>query len=264
MRKRLHRTHSPAFKAKVALAALKGEKTLADLAQQFDVHPNQIAAWRSQLLDGAAEVFGQDKASAAEADLAGPLGVSRAVVRETVRALSGLGIVDLGNGRRPRVGAIDKEALGLVLDHAVHTDQATIQQIYDVRRTIEMRTVALAALRRLDAEAQEIASHAAGMRESFLRPEQAMEHDIAFHTAIAVMSRNPLFALIVGSLRVITRQTWRIGWDSRLSDDQRLACVARHERIAAAIVERNSSAAEAEMAVHFDDSVKTSLSAGVI
>ena len=99
-----------------------------------------------------------------------------------------------------------------MLDHAVHTDQATIQQIYDVRRTIEMRTVALAALRRLDAEAQEIASHAAGMRESFLRPEQAMEHDIAFHAAIAVMSRNPLFALIVGSLRVITRQTWRIGW----------------------------------------------------
>ena len=67
MTKRSRRTHSPAFKAKVALAALKGEKTLADLAQPFDVHPNQIAAWRSQLLDGAAEVFGQDKARAAEA-----------------------------------------------------------------------------------------------------------------------------------------------------------------------------------------------------
>jgi transposase-like protein len=67
MTKRWRRTHSPAFKAKVALAALKGEKTLADLARQFDVHPNRIAAWRSQLLDGAAEVFGQEKASAAEA-----------------------------------------------------------------------------------------------------------------------------------------------------------------------------------------------------
>ena len=59
MTKRNRRTHSPAFKAKVALAAIKGEKTLADLAQQFDVHPNQITTWKSQLLEGAAGVFGQ-------------------------------------------------------------------------------------------------------------------------------------------------------------------------------------------------------------
>ncbi|MCG6123072.1 MAG: transposase, partial [Microvirga sp.] len=42
----------------MALAAVRGEKTLAELAQQFDVHPNQITQWRSQLLAGAAEVFG--------------------------------------------------------------------------------------------------------------------------------------------------------------------------------------------------------------
>jgi transposase-like protein len=55
MSKRQRRNHLPAFKAKVALAALRGEKTLAELAQQF--HPNQITAWKAQLLDGAAEVF---------------------------------------------------------------------------------------------------------------------------------------------------------------------------------------------------------------
>ena len=60
MTKRTRRNHSPAFKAKVALAAVKGEKTLAELAQQFDVHPNQITGWRSQLLEGAAGVFGSD------------------------------------------------------------------------------------------------------------------------------------------------------------------------------------------------------------
>ena len=58
MSKRPRRNHSPAFKAKVALAAVKGEKTLAELAQQFDVHPNQITSWKAQLLDGAAGVFG--------------------------------------------------------------------------------------------------------------------------------------------------------------------------------------------------------------
>jgi transposase len=58
MTKRPRRNHTPAFKAKVALAALKGEKTLAELAQFFDVHPNQISAWRTQLLEGASGVFG--------------------------------------------------------------------------------------------------------------------------------------------------------------------------------------------------------------
>lgn len=67
MTKRSRRTHSPAFKAKVALAAVKGDRTLAELAQQFDVHPNQITTWKNQLLEGAADVFGQDKAASPEA-----------------------------------------------------------------------------------------------------------------------------------------------------------------------------------------------------
>jgi transposase len=57
MTRRARRNHTPAFKAKVALAALKGEKTLAELAQHFDVHVNQITNWKAQLLDGAAGVF---------------------------------------------------------------------------------------------------------------------------------------------------------------------------------------------------------------
>ena len=63
MTKRTRRNHTPAFKAKVALTAIKGEKTLAELAQLFDVHPNRITAWKAQLLDGAAGVFGSGVAS---------------------------------------------------------------------------------------------------------------------------------------------------------------------------------------------------------
>jgi transposase len=67
MSRRPRRNHTGAFKAKVALAALKGEKTLLELAQQFDVHANQITQWKSQLLEGAAGVFGEAKALPAEA-----------------------------------------------------------------------------------------------------------------------------------------------------------------------------------------------------
>ena len=65
MTRRSRRNHTPAFKAKVALAALKGEKTLAELAQQFDVHPNQITQWKSVLLENVSAVFGSDGPRAA-------------------------------------------------------------------------------------------------------------------------------------------------------------------------------------------------------
>jgi transposase len=58
MSRRPRRNHTPAFKAKVALAAVKGEMTLVQLAEHFDVHPNQITQWKGQLQEGAADVFG--------------------------------------------------------------------------------------------------------------------------------------------------------------------------------------------------------------
>jgi transposase-like protein len=52
------------FKAKVAIAAIKGDRTIAQLAEQFDVHPNQITTWKAQLEGGAADVFGAGSGSA--------------------------------------------------------------------------------------------------------------------------------------------------------------------------------------------------------
>lgn len=64
MTRRSRRNHSPACLAKVALAAVRGEKTLSKLAEQFDVHPNQISTWREQLLKEASDVFGDGEKSA--------------------------------------------------------------------------------------------------------------------------------------------------------------------------------------------------------
>ena len=65
MNRRPRRNHTPAFKAKVALAAVKGDRTIAQLAEHFDVHPNQITAWKAQLEGGASDVFGPGRAASA-------------------------------------------------------------------------------------------------------------------------------------------------------------------------------------------------------
>ena len=65
MNRRPRRNHTPAFKAKVALAAIKGDRTLAQIAEQFDVHPNQVTSWKAQLEGSAAAVFGPGNGNAA-------------------------------------------------------------------------------------------------------------------------------------------------------------------------------------------------------
>jgi transposase-like protein len=67
MTKRIRRNHSPDFKAKVALAAMKGDRTIAQLSDQFGVHVSQITAWKEQLQEGAANVFGPGTGTASAA-----------------------------------------------------------------------------------------------------------------------------------------------------------------------------------------------------
>lgn len=61
MSKRPRRNHAPAFKAKVALDALKGDQTIVELAERYQVHPNQITGWKKQLLEHTEEVFSKDR-----------------------------------------------------------------------------------------------------------------------------------------------------------------------------------------------------------
>jgi DNA-binding FadR family transcriptional regulator len=198
-----------------------------------------------------------------EATLARDLQVSRTVVREAFRSLAALRIIELGTGRRATVAPIDHGAMSLIIEHGVHTDQISIQQIYDVRRTIETRIAALAALRRSEAEARLIGERAAAMRASLDAPAELMRHDLAFHAALASASRNPVFSLIVGAFQGITAQTWPIGWRSRTTPAAREAMIANHERIAAAIAEGDPERAAAAMSLHFDESVRVLLAAGL-
>ncbi len=69
MTRRPRRNHGAAFKAKVALEAIKGEQTLSELAERFEVHPNQITQWKKKLLAEAEEIFARGKKSADGPDI---------------------------------------------------------------------------------------------------------------------------------------------------------------------------------------------------
>lgn len=198
-----------------------------------------------------------------ELTLSKELSVSRTVVREAFRSLAAMRLIDLSVGKRATVAQLDHGAMSLMIEVGVDTEQINVQQIYDVRRTIEVRTATLAALRRSDEEARRILGHAQSMRAQFHVPEQVMENDLAFHLEIARASKNPIFAMIVGAFQGVSRQTWPIGWRSRCSDSERSAMNDLHIAIAEAIATGDPKSASRLMAEHFDESVKALLAAGV-
>ena len=198
-----------------------------------------------------------------ETTLSRELNVSRTVVREAFRSLAAMRIIELNTGKRATVAQIDHGAMSLMIEHGVYTEQINIQQIYDVRRTIETRIVALAAIRRSDAEAKAVAALAAEMRVAMAEPERLMELDLDFHRALAAASRNPVFALIVGAFQGISRQTWPIGWKSRTTPAARETMIATHEEIARAVAAGDPQGAVTAMAVHFDESARALVSAGL-
>ncbi len=190
-----------------------------------------------------------------EGQFATDLGVSRAVMREAFGALAALRLIDVGNGRKARVGAIDGSVMAASIDHAVATAQVTTAAVWDVRRTLELRTAALAAEHRSDDDARAIANHAREMALNGNDLDRLIGHDIAFHQAIARAGGNPLFHQIVRSFEQLMRVAVPTAWGTRETSDQREAVFAVHRDLATAIGDRASDSAAMLMQAHFDTSI---------
>lgn len=190
-----------------------------------------------------------------EGHFAEALGVSRAVMREAFGAMAALKLIDVGNGRKPRVGALDGSVIATSLQHAISTAQITVPDIWDVRRTIEQRTAALAATARTDAEAAEIVALAEAMATDKDDLTKRTAHDIAFHNAIAKASHNVLFVEIVASFAPLMEVAVPTAWRTRVAKSKKQVMIDRHRAVAAAILNRDPEAAAAAMALHFDDAI---------
>jgi DNA-binding FadR family transcriptional regulator len=190
-----------------------------------------------------------------EGAFAEQLGVSRAVMREAFSTLAALHQIDVGNGRKARVAAIDGSVLSTSLDHAVATAQVTVAEIWDVRRTLELRTAELAALRRSDLEARAIVSHAEAMAAASGDLDELTHHDIAFHQTIAKASGNALFHSIIRSFEALMSVAVPTAWHTRTTPELRAMVLEQHRRLARAIADKDPAAAVAEMNTHFDTSI---------
>ena len=183
------------------------------------------------------------------------LGVSRAVMREAFGALAALRLIDVANGRRAKVGALDGSVIADSLEHALSTAQIKVTDVWDVRRTIEMRTAALAALNATPVQAARIVALADAMGKDDQPHEETTEDDIEFHLAIAEASGNALFNQIVVSFVPLMRIAVPRAWSTRQTEDEKRDILERHRRLAWAIANHEPEEAERCMALHFDDTI---------
>jgi GntR family transcriptional repressor for pyruvate dehydrogenase complex len=197
-----------------------------------------------------------------ESYFAEKLGVSRAVMREAFGALAALKQIDVANGRRAKVGALDGSVLAESLEHAISTAQIGMAEVWDVRRTIEMRTAALAAENASVGQIERIVALAEAMARDNQPHDQTTDDDIAFHLAIAEASGNTLFFKIVASFVPLMRIAVPLAWETRKSSEEKHDILDRHRRLAQAIAERKPTDARDWMGSHFDEAIGASLSAG--
>ena len=190
-----------------------------------------------------------------EGHFAEELNVSRAVMREAFGALAALRLIDVGNGRRARVAAIDGSVMATSLDHAIGTAQISVIEVWDVRRTLEARTAELAAINRSDADAAEITDLAEKIARDFDDMALITQHDIAFHQAIARAAGNALLNQIIRSFGPLMEVAVPAAWQTRTTREQREAIVRQHRELAAAIEAHDATRAAQCMHGHFDVSI---------
>ena len=189
-----------------------------------------------------------------EGSFAAELGVSRPVMREAFHALSALKMIDVGNGRRARVGAIDGSVMAASIGHAVNTSQVSLADVWEVRRTLELRTAELAARKRTERQADAILAAAHTLSVS-LDEDTRTAADAAFHQTIALASGNPLFFQIVRSFEQMMMVAIPKAWAGRRTDEERAETLELHREVAHAIAIKDPELARSAMESHFAASV---------
>jgi DNA-binding FadR family transcriptional regulator len=189
-----------------------------------------------------------------EIQLAKDLGFSRGSVREAYRTLAALGILNIENGKRPRLQAIRAEGLGQVFGYALTIAQVSQRHVIDTRRGIEVHGAQQAAKHVNAAQKSRLLAYLDEMRESLLDGDtrRRIVADIGIHNTLAEASGNPLNVLLLGALRTPVEQSMAIDLGTRRSAAELSRIVDAHALIVERVCAGDAVGAGAAMTAHFD------------
>lgn len=180
------------------------------------------------------------------------LGVSRGIVREGRRQLVADGLIEVANGRRAVVSKLRAAPLDGFLANAVATRQLAVSEVLELRRALEIAVAGLAARRRTAADVTALARLVEQMRATIGRMVY-LKHDLAFHVALARATQNPLFVMLIESMRDPLATSMRASHVRRRGARDFAHAHAAHEAILAAVSAGDGTAAERAMRAHFVD-----------
>ena len=188
-----------------------------------------------------------------EVRLSAELKISRGIVREAYRALGSAGVLEISNGRSPRVGGLRSTSFVHLLQHALATQQASTEQALDLRAAIEVRSAELAAEKRSADDIEVLTRAVRGMKRARRDIDLFVRHDVHFHEGLAVATGNPLFALITSALGEAMAASVRAGLESRSNQAQVRRVVESHQDIVDAVAAGDPKRAGECMAHHFEE-----------
>lgn len=193
-----------------------------------------------------------------ERELGEALGVSRTVVREAIRMLSGKGVLNVRSGSGVVVTTIDRELVSETMRLFIHTRGGyhphgpfSYEKIHEVRVMLEVTVAGLAAERATEEDLAELREAYRQMEENLHSPELLSEKDVEFHRTIARLAHNELYLIMLDSIADVLL---KIRLDSLSHKQRREGALAFHTRILDAILTHDGEAARQAMGEHLEDS----------
>jgi GntR family transcriptional repressor for pyruvate dehydrogenase complex len=193
-----------------------------------------------------------------EGDLATTLRVSRTVIREAMRILCTQGLVEISQGRRPRVKEADAQAAIISLDALLSRGSDSLQHLTEVRLPLEVEIAGLAAERATPEQLQQLAQANEQLANANTL-EECIAADIAFHRALAAATNNPLFVLLLETVAQLLRESRR----RTLTQSGTRLALEEHRRIYETVAQHDAAAARAAMRQHMR-LIERDLAAGVL
>jgi GntR family transcriptional repressor for pyruvate dehydrogenase complex len=201
-----------------------------------------VEAIRNKIFDGG---LAAGDLLPSQGDLSSELGVSRSVVREAMKVLESRGLIEISQGRRPRILPASPTAVIETLQTLIERSELSLLALVEMRRPLEIEIAGLAAERIGSAHAQQLSESVDALRDAPDR-ESEIAADMRFHKVLAEATGNPLFGIVLDVLAQLL-------YDSRrktLQQSGREMALSYHERICAAVCERNAPLARQLMTQH--------------